>query len=61
MILRVIKIIILCAFLRRLTWCIGDAKVLVVDKNKNITTIYPNILDQKEREGVSFKFLSSFS
>lgn len=58
MILRVIKIVVLCAFLRRLTLCISDAKTTVVDKNekdKNKTTLYPNILEQKERDGVSLK------
>ncbi|XP_070492916.1 atrial natriuretic peptide receptor 1 isoform X2 [Chironomus tepperi] len=53
MILRVIKIVVLCAFLRRLTLCISDAKT-TVDKNekdKNKTTFYPNILEQKERDG----------
>ena len=58
MMLRVIKIVFLCVFIKRLTWYISDAKI-VTDKaekeknNQTSTKTYPNTLQQKELAGVS--------
>lgn len=57
MMLRVIKIVVLCAFIKRLTLCMSDAKIVSdkneKEKNKSYSDSYPNMLEQKERDGVS--------
>lgn len=64
MILRVIKIVILLAFLSRLSilrYREAAAATIDIDIDTNYTVDYPNLLtQQKEREGVSLLGFKSF-